>query len=199
MEINKKLKNNLYIVLGAVFIAFFSYLYLFNLVRNKQGGDFLAAISNLKELETSQSNYSIYDKVLRETKEDREKLDSFVIGKNSVADLIEELEIMGKHANVEINKTLSVEKNPQKAKESIIKFNMRARGSLKDVYYFTFLVENMPYKLRIRRLAMATSNVGASAASLGVVSSSVSNTKAVSVGEIWSSEINFELLSYINE
>ncbi|HBM46210.1 MAG: hypothetical protein UT05_C0003G0016 [Parcubacteria group bacterium GW2011_GWF2_38_76] len=199
IENNKKIKNSLYIVLVIVLVAVFFYLYLLKIVKNKQNGELLFAIYKLQEMELAQQNFLTNDKLLRETKVEREKLDSFVINKKTISNLIEEIETLGKHANVELNKTLSVEKNTQRPKESLLKFSIRVKGGFKDVYYFALLIENIPYKIRVKRMSLATSVSGVSSAISGIVDVSGNKTKSTQKEETWTGDINFELLSYINE
>jgi hypothetical protein len=176
---HKKIKNNLFIAIGLIMMLGVLYFYLFNIVAGKRDGELYSSISKLREFESAQANFSTYDKFLRDTNTERLKLDALVVEKNTLAGFIEEIEMLAKHANVEITKSLSVEKNPQKPKESMIRFNIRSKGKFSDAYYFSLLVENLPYKIRIKKMALATSGSAPQ--------------------EIWTGEINFELLSYINE
>lgn len=191
MTRDKKIKNNLFIAIGLIAMLGVLYFYLFNIITGKRDGDLYSAISKLRELESAQSNFSTYDKFLRDTQIDRLKLDALVVEKNTLAGFIEEIEMLAKHANVEITKSLSVEKNPQKPKESMIRFNLRSKGTFRDAYYFSLLVENIPYKIRIKKMALATSGLMPQALEL--------KDKKSQPQEIWTGEINFELLSYINE
>lgn len=197
MENKKKLKNNLYIAVGIAVVICFLYFSLLSMVNKKQRGDLLTATTRLKSLEMAQANFSTFEKLLRDTKDEREKLDTFMVEKKTIASFIENLEMLAKHAGVEITKTLSIEKNTQRSKESLLKFNLRAKGSFKDIYYFSLLLESMPYKIRIRKMAMGTSGATVSSVTSGTLA--ISKTKKETNTELWNGEYNFELLSYLNE
>jgi len=116
-DIKQKLKKKLYIVIVALAVTVIFYFYLFSVVREKQNTGLNSAISDLGRLESKQSNFSLNSRILDETTAERARLNSFILDKKTVADFIQQIEDLGKHANVEITKSLSVEKNRRSQKK----------------------------------------------------------------------------------
>ncbi len=192
----EKLKNVLFWALLFNALLVLGYYYFLNNIRGKQNVEFEKIVGQIKEMEIIQANHSIYKKVINETKAEREKVNFYVLNKNSVANFIEDLEMFAKHAGIELSKSVSVEKQVPQVRENMLKFSLRAKGKQKDVYYFMSILENIPYKLRFKKLAIATSDMGSvNSSQLPLFSGGTPSEK----GDVWVGEANFEILSYINE
>lgn len=193
-EIDKRVRNIFFIAIGVSIIAlsvFLSFLYFAGKVGNLE---MEKSVVSLRELEDMQSNFSFYNRAIKETIEERDILDSFIVNKKTAAKLIGDIEALAMKADVSITKTVSVEKNTTQPKENVLSFNIRARGGVGDVFYFLTLIENLPYKLRFKSLAVGMSNEDARSSLI-----SISSGQKTTNTSIWAGEVAFEVLSYINE
>ena len=88
-------------------------------------------------------------------------------------------------------------------KESYLKFDMKAKGNFSDIFYFLGMVENLPYKIRIKRLGIGAgeSEVISDAFAAPIVTSSNGKKDVGTIKEktVWTGDISFDILSYINE
>lgn len=199
-ERDRKIKINFFSSLVLFILLVFSYcLFLYN-VRDNQNTLLIKTISDLRDMENIQANYSLYKRLLKDSETERNKVNSIIVNKNSVADFIANLEKLAKTSDVEMTKTVSVEKERATAKESYLKVSLRARGELARVYYFMNLIENLPYKTRIRKMILASSNTGSRPNSVSVpLITKDKNENILKQKEVWVAEIIFELMSFINE
>jgi len=199
-ERDRNIKIKFFSSLVLFILLVFSYcLFLYN-VRDNQNTLLIKTISDLRDMENIQANYSLYKRLLKDSEIERNKVNSIIVNKNSVADFIANLEKLAKTSEVEMTKTVSVEKERATAKESYLKVSLRARGELAQVYYFMNLIENLPYKIRIRKMILASSLVGSRTNSVSVPSiTKDKNENIIKQKEIWVAEIIFELMSFINE
>ncbi|MEI6296789.1 MAG: hypothetical protein WCO84_04055 [bacterium] len=198
MEYNKKTKlyNNLKIAIAINILVLLLYFGLFYLVKSKNDSELAVSISNLNNLQSIQDSYSGYHTALTETVGEREKLNSLMVNKRTAAVFIEDLEKLAKHSGVEVTKTVSVEKQVPQANENMLVFNVRAKGSLRDVFYFTLLEESMPYKTRFKKIVLSSGDISTNSDLLSIAGGKgTSQTKE----SPWVGEASFELLSYINE
>lgn len=203
---SRKRKLNIILISAAASAVLLAglYFYLLYVVRSNQNEILQKSMLNLSELENIQSNYSLYNKALEETQEERKDLDSFIVNKKSAADFISDIEKFAEHAGVQITKSVTLEKASPQAKDSFLHFSVRAKGDIDDVFYFMLLEENMPYKLRFKKFAIAMSDAGGNSSLASVpVQTKTSKGKTVVAAPIpkpeWTGEADFELLSYINE
>jgi len=196
-DLNKKIKKNLIISVIFFLICCSIYFSLLTYVKNTQNTELAKSMDNLGGMEEVQANYSIYNKTLNETEIEREMLNNLIINKESAADFIKGLENLADMAQVEMVKTVNVEKQTILKKENMLRFSLEVKGSLKDVFYLMYLVEKMPYKIIFRRMSLSSSESASTGGRLSVSSKSNQTTGAEKV--TWTGDINFDLLGYINE
>jgi len=151
-------------------------------------------------MESIQANYSLYKRMLKDTENERERINNLIINKNSVADFISNLEKIAKKNEIDLTKTVSVEKEKVSAKESFLKVSLRVKGELAKVYHYMELIENLPYKIRIKKMSLASSSFSSNPSTVSVPF--IVNEREENVlkqKDVWVAEIIFELMSFINE
>lgn len=199
-ERERKIKIKLLLSAVLFILLVLSYCYFLYNVRSGQNAILVQAISDLRDMENIQANYSLYKRMLKDSESERAKINNLIVNKNSVADFISNLERLAKTSGIEMTKNISVEKERVSSKESYLKVSLRARGELEQVYYFMELIENLPYKTRIRKMSMASSVSGFNPNSVSVPPVPKDKFEnIVKQKEVWVGEIIFELMSFINE
>lgn len=196
-EIDKKIRNNFIIALGVNLIVLAVFLVLLYFAGRVGNSEMERSVTALHKLENMQSNYSVYNRAIRETEGVRNILDSYIVNKKTVSTLIGMIEGFAQYSGVSITKTVSVEKQTTLPKESMLRFGVRARGGVDDIFYFMTLLENIPYKFRFKSLAVGASEEGVRS-DLMSVSSGLKNSSG-GKKSVWAGEAVFEILSYINE
>lgn len=171
------------------------YIYGFILVENAKDTKFAESRKNLNEVNSIQLNYSTFKKAIDDTREGQSKIKNAVVDKKTVADLMRKIEDLADKADVSLTKSVSMERSPV-TKENFLKFDMRIKGKFSDVFYFLGLQENIPYKIRIKKLG-----IGAGESEIIADALKPEKGKKTSVKEeiAWSGDISLDFLSYINE
>lgn len=195
-DMDKKIRNNFFIALGANLVLLAVFFSLFYFVKEIGNSKLESSVAALRKIENMQSNFSIYDRAVKETAEERSILDKFVVNIKTVSSLIAKVEELASRADVSATKTVSVEKQTTMAKENMLRFGVRASGDVTDIFYFMTLLENMPYKFRFKSLAIGAGGENTKADLLAVSSSKNGSNRK---GSTWVGEATFEILSYINE
>jgi len=77
--------------------------------------------------------------------------------------------------------------------ENLLRLNVRVMGKFSDTLYFLNLMEELPYKARVKRMGFASGGVTNATAEYSPPK------KGTAVNDTWTGEVNFEVLSYINE
>lgn len=202
MIYSQKVKKNFIIAVALnLFLAFILSYAFFVVLRPKQLV-FNQSQLDLQDVNVIQLNYSTFKKSIDDTKPEQDKLKSVIVNKKSLPALIEKIEGLAASSGVELTKNITVEKSVT-TKENYLKFEMKVKGKFSDVFYFLGMQENLPYKIRIKRLGIgAGESEVISDAFATPIASSVNGGKinGITKGEtVWAGDISFDLLSYINE
>lgn len=88
--------------------------------------------------------------LIKETKEDRLKLDTYFIADDKVVDFIENLEQLSKYAGVDIEVvSVDVSQDVKKNMSESLDLDFKVSGKWRDIFHLLTLIENMPLKIKI--------------------------------------------------
>lgn len=127
------------------------YVLFFNALKNKN--EEISLILNVTDTAIQRElKLRSVGEIIKDTEDEREKLDTYFVADDHVVDFIESIEELGRYVGVDIE-TVSVNINDNlKTKDSIseiLNLSIETRGDWEDVFYFLALMEKMPFRIDI--------------------------------------------------
>lgn len=122
-------------------------------VRNKN----ISTIAGLIEAKTAENlEERSLRSILTNTQDDRERIDSYVLSDDKVVEFLETIESLGPMSSTKVvTSSVNIDES-NKAHSSTTGFlNMQinVRGSWENVMHFISLIENLPYKITIKKVS----------------------------------------------
>ena len=169
-----------------------AYGFLFYLIKTKS--EETSALSrDLGAKQATEDQVSTLRHAVNETKDDRTKLESYFVRSGNIDAFIEFLKSLGKEAAVDI--TLS---GLTETKGNSLTVDLRAQGTFDNLFYFTKLIEYVPYRIDLKRESLALSgpreqkNIETSVGKKG-------NTITKPQEIFWDASFTLELFGFIKE
>ncbi len=127
----------------------------------------------LKKEENQAATILDVKRQLKRLEVERAELGQYFYAEEDIVGLLEELEELARHANVDmtVNSAVAVDKGGQK----VFRTGMKIEGSWQDSLYFIELVESLPLRLELSRVNLSGSEAG----------------------DRWNGEIILDLLSFV--
>lgn len=92
-------------------------------------------------------------RLLVDTRDARNKIDSYFIGSDNVVSFIESIESLSKFVNVDTNvNTVGIDQISDTSKFEYATLSAVSEGSFQNLYWLLSLIETMPYELEVRRV-----------------------------------------------
>ena len=100
-------------------------------------------------------DYTSLQKLYADSQADREKLRTFVVGADGVADFLELFEGAARRAGLNpTTRSVQVEKSEAGAKFEMLAINAEVQGSYGEVSAFLPIVETLPYQIEVRSVSI---------------------------------------------
>jgi hypothetical protein len=135
------------------------------------------------------------DRVVKDSKEERDRLNFYFITKETTSNFIEELESTARRSGVIFNLgSLNVVRDPKiispipgQGKISYLRSSFRFDGSFSDVFRFIKVLEKMPYQVVLSSISMNR------------LETEEAGTPSKNKAESWYGEVTMDLVSYIDK
>ncbi|MCI0532813.1 hypothetical protein L0Y49_01180 [bacterium] len=121
---------------GALSLFGFEWVFLENKIEQNE-----AMLKELQALSLRDDTTRDLEFFFDNTAEERARLETFFINRESVLDFIEEIESLGRHAGV----TLTIESVGKR--DDTLEIAVFGEGSFENVLYFSALMEHTPYRI----------------------------------------------------
>ena len=140
-------------------VAFFSYFLLFSSIKEKNQQTSLSLNNTELELKKNDRYESVRD-ILSETESERKIIDSYFVNKEKIVDFIESIEGLGKQSGVavHINSVGEDEGALNTLTLPLLHLSIEAEGDFRSVFTFLSLLENLPFKTVLPRVALERQN-----------------------------------------
>lgn len=138
------------VLLSVVFVA--GYYVLDNQIK-KKNREAVVILSEIASVLLVDQQLRDVQNLIRDTEGDRERLDNYIVGNESIVDFLEVIEGLEQYTEAEISiKTIG--ENDTGEFESIeqLELNLTAEGSWGAVYHFFVLLESLPYRINISQV-----------------------------------------------
>jgi Tfp pilus assembly protein PilO len=150
----KQFKITKQILVFTVFLAFASvvfYILFFNNIKEKNNT--ISAIANDIDIAIQKETKlkSVKD-IIKDTKQGREKIDTYFIKDDEIINFIEEIEKIGRDIGVDveiISVSISDSKLQQDNISELLNLSLEAQGQWGRVFHFLAFIENLPFKINI--------------------------------------------------
>ncbi|MFZ2038949.1 MAG: hypothetical protein WAV11_03355 [Minisyncoccia bacterium] len=153
-------RKKILIVVGLMTLIFILDGYLVWSI-NSYGNNSEKIISNIDIEITKEAEKTMIQASIQTTKEDRQLLDNFFIGKEGEVDFVNNLKTMGDKAGVILNIESATFENYQNSSSSIsaelVHVRLKSSGTWSEVVGFWTLLEAMPYRIAIDRVNLSKS------------------------------------------
>lgn len=141
---------------------------------------------DLEEKRMNKDELSLLQHSLNETKEDREKLNSYFVRSGDIDPFIEELKSLGEEADTNIALSALTE-----TPESTLTIDLRGTGTFQNLFYFMKLVEHVPYHIEFKKVYLNAAPIS--------VEDPAGKTKNDQSARKWDASFTLTLFGYIKE
>ncbi len=172
-------KNLLLFMILATLIGGALYSILFWQIRSKN--ELSSKLVNDIDLgEQKDSRLSSLRKIVADTKEVREKLQTFLLSPDQTVGFIESIETLGKNSGLTI-KTSDVSTLPTADSFPLLQLKVETSGSWENTVYFLKRLEDQPYNIQIKDMSLTQTT-----------SDAVSEKgKVISTKTVWNTTVTF--------
>jgi len=188
MDSNKKNKylvltdKNFFMILGVCIIVLASiYGALFYIIESK----IKHTSSLIQELESAvqrEKEFRILNRIIVNTEEEREKLDTYFINPDKIVSLIERVESFGERANVAVSfDSIHIRGEAKKR----LNLSLKTEGDFDDTFYFLTLFESLPLKMSFEKVFITKGKQG------GLQTSKDPN--------VWTGDFDVVIISFVND
>lgn len=109
--------------------------------------------TELMQVRAEENSAASMQHLLVDTREERQKLDSYFIAEDDVVSFIESVEGLADTVGVAISvNSVGVEETTDAERFEYVRVNAAAEGSFKNLYWLLSLIEHMPMKLEVRQV-----------------------------------------------
>lgn len=185
-NIKKGTKRLLYFIAGLNILVLLLCLSLF-LLNKKKNDSITQIIDEIQEEYVKIEEAGAIKDLLKDTKEDRERINTYFVSKDGVVDFIERIENLGDYADISLvlnSVDISSGESPT------LSMSVSAVGDWEDVLYFLALVESMPVNMSInsaRLTKAATLETGAK------------KRKGAKANKAWNGSFSFRVYSFVEK
>jgi|SRR3989344_976398 len=135
-----------FVLLGAYGLFFYSI---------KTASEEASALSyDLEEKRTNKDELSLLQHSLNETKEDREKLNSYFVRSGNIDSFIERIISLGDESGITIMLNGLTE-----TPDNTLTIDLRGSGKFEDLFYFMKLIEHIPYHIEFKKVYLNTTAI----------------------------------------
>lgn len=167
------------LILNSIIYSVSFYIYKQILSKNQYTASVSSEADNASEKE---SKIATIKKEIKSIGEDKIKLDSHFINADSVADFFNEIENLGKQANVSVELGKA---DFSKDKKKRLQLSFDIIGTFHDVNKFTNLLENFRYEFEEKRVTLSKNQID----SLDIKSKT----------NLWKGQFEIDLVSFVSQ
>ena len=137
------------LILAGIVFSLYSILFYVITLKTREAS---VLIQELDKEILKEQEFLILKKTLAITVKEREKLNSYFVKNDSIVNLIEQIESLGKHAGVGVSfDSISLSGDGQ----DLLDLNFVSNGAFADTFYFLSLLESVPLALSFKRVFIA--------------------------------------------
>ncbi|MFQ5661916.1 MAG: type 4a pilus biogenesis protein PilO [Candidatus Paceibacteria bacterium] len=157
MEYSSKTKQILLTVIVLVIVAFIAYVIFFLNIKEKNNS--ISLLTNeVDSVLQKEIKLRSVKQIIKDTKDDRVKLDSYFVADDEIINFIEMIETLGVNSGAEvevINVSVDTENekvvNKNKISE-LLNINFKTEGSFVEMFHFLSMLEKLPFKIEISQV-----------------------------------------------
>ena len=161
-------KNIIFLLLSTLLFTLVVGIFVF-LVRDIRikGGGIATRLETISEITRKDQEYQLFEKIIKSTEADRNKLSSYVVKKDGLVDFIKIIEGMANSSGLEVSiKTVSesdVSLQASSSPKALLTLPLTTTGNWENTAMFLALLESMPYKTTLTKVDMKKMDLAESA------------------------------------
>ena len=185
-----KTKQLLIIVLVINMVLIGAYAFLFYSIKTKSE-DVSTLSQKLNAQRMNEEDLTLLRHAVNDTKDDRDKLQSYFVRSSTINTFFDLLESLGKESGTDMKLGSPIERG------NVLAIDINARGTFTDIYYLIKLIEHLPYRIEFKKTYFNGLGVVDNPALSEGKSGNTSKNKTRTA--LWESSFTVEISGYIKE
>ena len=148
--------NHILIFYTLILVILIGAFVLFSLYINEKKVSAAVILSDIEMLKNQNSRLQDLNSVLKDIKEDQNKLNSYFVSSDEIIDFLEAVEKIGQDSGAEVEVHSIDEVETSNPLIDILTLNLTAKGNWESVYHFLILIQNYPVRATFDRIHMST-------------------------------------------
>ena len=141
------------LISGLLSVAFVAGYYILSNQIKEKNREAAVIISGIDSALLINQQFRDVQNFIRDTKDDRERLNSYFVGKEGIVDFLELVEGLEQYTGAEVSiKTIGENDTGEFENVEQLELNLTAEGSWGAVYHFFVLLESLPYRIDMSRV-----------------------------------------------